>query len=127
MTLLYIAAIILALHGLIEFAALPALFRFRAGSIPASRPGITHFVFEPLRVNLRATMAIGIIFGILRVVATVGILLNLLWGLWLGVAVSVVTLVVMTLFLPMGVVDGVLSTAALILLFIAAFGTQPIV
>lgn len=123
--LLYVAGSILVLHSLIEFAALPSLFRFKSG-VPSSGRGVPAFVFEPLQTNLRATMAIGVIFGVLRVAAAVGIFLNLMWGLWLGVAVSAVTLVVMTLYLPIGIIDGILSGAALILLLIAAFGGRTI-
>lgn len=123
--LLYIAGSVLVLHSLMEFAALPSLFRFKPGT-PASGHGVPAFVFEPLQTNLRATMAIGVIFGVLRLAAAIGIFLNLVWGLWLGATVSVVTLVVKTLYLPIGVIDGILSSAALILPFIAFFGSRAI-
>ena len=117
---LYVAAVTLAIHGLIELAPLVGKRNMQtAGAFPK-------FIFEPLQNNFRLTMLLGDIFGIIRIIAALGIFLSLMWGLVLGLIISVVTFVVMTLYLPFGLMDGILSGVTLVSLLIAYFGNQPI-
>ncbi len=119
---LIVAGAALVLHGLVELAS---VLSFRAP--PGSRSaGMPKFIFQPLQDHLKASMAIGWIFGVLRWVAAAGIFLNLMWGWTLGVLISVVTLAVMTLYLPMGIMDGILSGLTLVSLLVAYFGGKPI-
>ncbi len=62
----------------------------------------------------------------MRIISGIGILRNRLWGFWFGVIVSVYTLAVFTLFLPMGVYDGILTVLVLSFLLIGYFGKKPI-
>ncbi len=119
---LIVAGVALVLHGLVELASLLSL-RAPAGSRSAAMP---KFIFQPLQDHLKASMAIGWIFGVLRWMAAAGIFLNLMWGWALGVLISVVTLGVMTLYLPMGIMDGILSGLTLVSLLVAYFGGKPI-
>ena len=122
---LIIAAIALALHGLMEVA--PLLFLFRSGlAAQNTGRGIPKFIFEPLQNNMRMPMLIGVIFGFVHLIAVLGIAANFMWAWVLGVAISIVTLMVMTLYLPMGIVDGILSSITLLSLLIAYFGNRPI-
>lgn len=124
-TILIIAAIALTLHGLMEVMPLPFLLKSKPDSHSEVK-GLPKFIFEPLRNNPRPTMALGIIFGFLRLVAVIGIVMNLMWGWALGVVISAITLIVMTFYLPVGIIDGILSGVTLISLLIAFWGSQPI-
>ncbi|PPI52819.1 hypothetical protein C5D33_10135 [Rathayibacter toxicus] len=67
-------------------------------------------------------MVISGVFGALRAVGAVGLLRLRVWGIWLSVINCVVTLVVMVFLLPTGIVEGILSGGALVLILIAYFG-----
>jgi len=122
---LIMAAMVLTLHGLMELAPLSFLFRSKSNSQDTGK-GIPRFIFEPLQNNMRLTMTLGVIFGFLRVIAAIGIVTNFMWAWVLGVFISGVTLTIMTFYLPMGIVDGVLSGLALISLLMAYWSNQPI-
>jgi hypothetical protein len=122
---LIVAAVALALHGLMEVAPLLFMFRARFGTQNKSR-GIPKFIFEPLQNNMKMTMLIGVIFGFVRLAAVAGIAANLLWAWALGLIISIVILMVMTFYLPMGIVDGILSSITLLSLLITYCGNRPI-
>ncbi len=122
---LIIAAVTLTLHGLVEVAPLLFMFRSKFGAQNMGR-GIPRFIFEPLQNNMKMTMLLGVIFGFLRLAAVVGIAANFMWAWSLGVIISIVTLMVMTFYLPMGIVDGILSSITLLGLLIAYWGNRPI-
>ncbi len=119
------AAVALTLHGLMEVAPLLFMFRSKLGAQNMGR-GSPKFIFEPLQNNMKMTTLLGVIFGLLRLAAVLGIAANFMWAWSLGVIISIVTLMVMTFYLPMGIVDGILSSTALISLLIAYWGSQPI-
>jgi hypothetical protein len=122
---LTIAAIVLTIHGLMEVAPLLFIFRSRLATQNTGK-GIPRFIFEPLQNNMRMTMLIGVIFGFVRIVAAIGIAANFMWAWVLGITISIVTLMVITLYLPMGIVDGILSSITLLSLLITYWGNQPI-
>lgn len=76
--------------------------------------------------HLYLMMAISGVFATLRIVGSVGVLRNRMWGYSLSLFNCVVTLVLMIFMLPAGIADGMLSGAALVLLLMAKFGTAPI-
>ena len=80
------------------------------------------FALAYLRENLYPMMAMSGIFAALRITAAVGLWRDRLWGLALAVVMCVVTLVLMVFLLPAGLLDGVLSGAALVLLLHARLG-----
>ena len=85
------------------------------------------FALEYLNENLYLMMAMSGIFAALRIVGAVGVLRDRLWALMLSLINCVVTLVLMSLMLPAGLLDGLLSGAALILLLSAWLGpSRPI-
>jgi len=122
---LIVAAIALTLHGLMEVMPLFFMSRSKSGKQDTGKM-IPKFIFEPLQNNMKLTMLIGVIFGFVRILAVVGIVANFMWAWVLGITISIVTLIVMTLFLPMGIVDGILSSITLAGLLIAYWGSQPI-
>jgi hypothetical protein len=115
---LTIAAVLLLVHGLIE---LMALFAFVS---PTNQPS---FIFEELTRNWQYAVWIGVISGILRMLAAIGIFANRKWGLVLGVLISMTTLVSLTFYLPFGVMDALLAGAVLTLLVVFNYGTTKIV
>jgi hypothetical protein len=121
---LVVAAIALILHGVIEVS--PILFQRRLSGAGSKSWQGPEFIFKPLQANLKVTTAVGYIFGAVRIIAAVAILFNLLWGWWLGIIISVVTYVILTIFLPMGIFDGIFSGIALVGLLIGYFGSQVI-
>ncbi|KDP89904.1 MULTISPECIES: hypothetical protein [Clavibacter] len=80
------------------------------------------FALPYLRENLYPMMAMSGIFAALRITAAVGLWRDRLWGLALACAMCVVTLVLMVFLLPAGLLDGVLSGTALVLLLHARLG-----
>ena len=115
---LTIAAGLLLVHGLIE---LMALFAFVS---PTNQPA---FIFEELARNWQYAIWVGVISGILRILAAIGIFANRKWGWALGGLVSMTTLVSLTFYLPFGVMDALLSGAVLTLLVVAHYGDTKIV
>lgn len=76
--------------------------------------------------NLHLMMGMSGVFATLRIVGAIGLLKNRMWGYALSAINCAVTLVLMVFMLPAGIVDGVLSGAALILLLFARYGRTPI-
>ena len=75
-----------------------------------------------LQENLYLVMAMSGVFAALRVLGAIGLLRNRLWGLGLSLINCVVTLVLMVFLLPAGLLDGVLSGTALMLMLFAWLG-----
>lgn len=74
--------------------------------------------------NLYLMTVMGAIYGVLRLIGAVGLLKNRMWGLVLSVINCVVTLALMMFLLPMGVLDGLLAGAALVLMLMEYFGDR---
>ncbi|MDJ0378441.1 hypothetical protein [Cryobacterium sp. PH31-L1] len=83
------------------------------------------FALPYLQENLYLMMAMSGIFAALRVLGAVGLLRNRLWGLALSMINCSVTLALMVFLLPAGLLDGVISGTALVLLLLARFGHTP--
>jgi hypothetical protein len=80
------------------------------------------FALPYLQDELYPMMAMSGIFAALRITAGIGLWRDRLWGLALAGAMCVVTLVLMMFLLPAGLLDGVLSGTALVLLLHARLG-----
>ena len=80
------------------------------------------FALPYLQDNLYLMMAMSGVFAALRVLGAVGLLRNRLWGLGLSLVNCIVTLTLMVFLLPAGLLDGVLSGTALVLLLFARLG-----
>lgn len=114
--ILIFASILILVHGFIEIAAIVSLF------VPLP----FHFVFEELNRAWQATVIVGVVSGVLRICAVVGILRNRLWGWVLGLVMCIITFSMLTLYLPAGAADSILAGGALILLLIGKLGSTPI-
>ena len=76
--LLTVAGVLLLVHGLIEGMGLFAFFS------PSNQPS---FIFEELTRNWQYAVWIGVISGLLRILAAIGIFVNRRWGWALGVLI----------------------------------------
>lgn len=85
------------------------------------------FALPYLQDNLYLMMAMSGVFAALRIVGAVGLLRNRLWGLTLSVVNCAITLTLMVFLLPAGLLDGLLSGAALVLMLVAHAGGRPAV
>lgn len=83
------------------------------------------FALPYLQDNLYLMMAMSGIFAALRVLGAVGLLRNRLWGLGLSLINCIVTLALMVFLLPAGLLDGMISGTALVLLLLARLGHTP--
>lgn len=118
-----IAAILLIIHGgFMEIAGVLAM-------IPALLWGTDkydvgqYFSFRLpyFQENLNMMIIMGAIYGVLRVIAAIGIFKNRMWGLVLAIILCCITLALMMFLLPAGIMDGVLSGATLVLILIQYF------
>jgi uncharacterized membrane protein (DUF2068 family) len=83
------------------------------------------FALPYLQEHLHLMMAMSGIFAALRITAGIGLWRDRLWGLALAAIMCAVTLVLMVFLLPAGLLDGVLSGTALVLLLHARLGRDP--
>lgn len=84
------------------------------------------FIVPYFQENLYLMMIAGIIYGIIRVVGAVGLLKNKMWGLLLSVINCVITMALMMFMLPAGIIDGIFSSSALVLILLQYFGDKKI-
>jgi hypothetical protein len=84
------------------------------------------FIVPYFQDHLYLMMVMSGVFGALRIVGAAGLLRNRLWGLALSVINCVTTLALMIFLLPAGIVDGLLSGSALLLMLHGWFGAAPI-
>ena len=80
------------------------------------------FALPYLDDNLYLMMAMSGIFAVLRIVGAVGLVRDRAWGLALSLTNCAVTLTLMIFLLPAGLLDGVLSGTALLLILFAWLG-----
>jgi hypothetical protein len=80
------------------------------------------FALPYLQEQLHPMMAMSGIFAALRITAGIALWRDRLWGLALAGIMCGVTLVLMVFLLPAGILDGVLSGTALVLLLHARLG-----
>lgn len=85
------------------------------------------FIVPYLNEHLMLMLIMSLIFGIVRLIGAVGLWKNRMWGLALSLINCVVTMVLMIFMLPAGIMDGILSCAALILMLWAYYGDRKIV
>jgi uncharacterized membrane protein (DUF2068 family) len=83
------------------------------------------FALPYLQDNLYLMMGMSGIFAFLRVLGAIGLMRYRLWGLGLSIINCTVTLVLMVFLLPAGLLDGILSGAALVLILCAWLGREP--
>ena len=114
-------AVLLLIHGGIEI--LGGLMAF----LPAGQIGYHIFAMPFLRDNLAVVGVIGIIFGILRIIAATRLRYNRLWVWYLTMIMCIVTLILMIFMIPSGIGDGILAGLTTIFLLIGRYGKLAII
>ena len=124
-----IAAILMIVHGgLMELGGCIALFPlllFGNGNMEIGN--YFSFIVPYFQQNMYLMLIMGGIYGIVRIIGAIGLLKNRMWGLALSIINCVVTMILMIFMLPAGVMDGILSCTALILILAQYFGNKKIV
>lgn len=123
-----IASILMIIHGgCMElggvFCLIPALLM---GTDSFDISQYFSFKYPYFQENLHMMLVMGAIYGVVRIIGAVGLLKNRMWGLALSVINCVITMGVMMFMLPFGIMDGVLASAALILILMQYFGNRKI-
>ena len=85
------------------------------------------FIVPYFKDNMNLMLIMGVIYGIVRIIGAVGLYKNRMWGLVLSVINCIITMGLMMFMLPVGIMDGILATAALILILIQYFGNKKII
>jgi uncharacterized membrane protein (DUF2068 family) len=124
-----LSAIILIIHGgfmelLGCFAIIPVLL---IGSDKFDIGQYFSFKLTYFQENLYLMIVMGAIYGVIRVIAAIGILNNKMWGLVLAIIVSIITIVLMMFLLPAGIMDGIFSSTVLILILTKFYGDKKII
>lgn len=123
-----IAAILMILHSLMElggFIALILVLIFGNNNNNVGR--YFSFVVPYLQENFYLMMIMGGIYGIVRLIGAMGILKNRMWGLVLSILNCIITMALMIFMLPAGIMDGIFSCTALILILTQYFGKKKII
>lgn len=119
------SAILLILHGFTEIMGLFALFA-PAQYISKIFVNFGGMNQAALAENVVLISIFGVLWGITRIIAAIGILRNRKWAAALGILISVITLITSISIIPAGVMDSLFAIPVLILLLIGWFGSEPI-
>jgi len=85
------------------------------------------FIVPYFKDNMNLMLVMGAIYGTVRIIGSVGLWKNRMWGLVLSVINCVITMALMMFMLPAGIMDGILAATALILILIQYFGSKRII
>ncbi len=119
---LKLVALFIFIHAAIEIGTLPMVLMLSArGELG------TMFLYPYLQENILIISCLGFILGFLRIVSGIAVIKNLKWGLILGILNSFLTLLLMTFYLPGGIIDGILASGALILLLSSHYKNAKII
>lgn len=122
------AILLIAQGGLMEFGVFIAVIPLLIFGVHESQISAhVSFIVPYLQDNLYLMMVMSGIFGAVRLIGAIGLLRNRMWGLALSTINCVVTMALMIFMLPAGILDGLLSCTALLLLLTAYFGDSTII
>ena len=85
------------------------------------------FIIPYFKDNMNLMLAMGAIYGIVRIIGAVGLWKNRIWGLVLSTINCVITMALMMFMLPAGIMDGILACSALVLILVQYFGDREII
>lgn len=124
-----IASILMFIHGaLMELGGCLCLIPvFVIGSDKFDINQYFSFIVPYFKDNMNLMLVMGAIYGIVRIIGAVGLWKNKMWGLALSVINCVITMTVMMFMLPAGIMDGILASAALILILTQYFGNKKVI
>ena len=124
-----IASILMFIHGaLMELGGCLCLIPvFVIGSDKFDINQYFSFIVPYFKDNMNLMLVMGAIYGIVRIIGAVGLWKNKMWGLALSVINCIITMTVMMFMLPAGIMDGILASAALILILTQYFGNKKVI
>ena len=112
------ASAVLFIHGVIE------TFSGFMSFAPSEKIKGHIFALSFLKDNLITVGLVGVIFGVLRIIAAIGLRRERLWGWYLAVIMCVITLALMIFMVPSGIGDGILTGLAIVWLLIGRYGRE---
>ena len=113
------AAIIIIIHGLIEIGGFFSVLPIWLGAEPSE--------FIPFAPPSPEVVIAGLVWGVIRLIGGIGLFKNRMWGFALSIINCVIAITMMMHMLPFGIMDGILGSAALILILTQYFGKKKIV
>jgi len=125
---LYVASILMLLYSLLEIADSIAIILIAFNIIP-------NLYLEwgiPIIQKLMETQPFSLAplfwaFTIMRTVSAIGLMKNLLWGFWIGIASLLITMILSMLFLPIGAFELLGCAIIFILLVMGYCKDRPII
>lgn len=115
-----IAALLMIIHGgLMEIGG--ALSFIALIVLKTDKFNIEQYVFFKFpyyQDNVYMMIVMGVIYGMVRVIGAIGLLKNRMWGFTLSIINCIVTMLLMSFMLPMGIIDGILACSVLILMLL---------
>ena len=124
-----IASILMFIHGaFMEIGGCICLIPiFIIGSDKFNINQYFSFIVPYFQNNMNLMLAMGAIYGIVRIIGAVGLWKNKMWGLVLSIINCTLTMALMMFMLPAGIIDGILACSALILILVQYFGNKKII
>lgn len=123
-----IAAILMIIHGgIMEIGSSLSLLPILLSDDTFEAEKYFSFIVPYLQENLFLMLIMGVIYGIMRIVGAVGLLRNRMWGLLISIINCIVSMALMINMLPAGIMDGILSCSALLLMLTQYYGKRKII
>ena len=124
-----IASILILIHGaFMEIGGCLCLVPlFILGSDQIDINQYFSFIIPYFKSNMNFMLAMGVIYGIVRIIGAVGLWNNKVWGLALSTINCIITMILMIFMLPAGIIDGILACSALIIILMQYFGDRKII
>lgn len=125
---LYIAAVSMLVYSLLEITDSIAILLIAINIIPNIYIDWGIPVIQQLMETQPLSLApLFWAFTMMRVVAAIGLMKNLLWGFWIGMGSILITMILTMLFLPIGTVEVLGCAIIFILLVIGYCKDKPII
>jgi len=125
---LYVAAISMLLYAILEITDSIAIILIAVNIIPNLYIGWGVPIIQQLLTTQPLSLApLFWAFTMMRVVAAIGLMKNLLWGFWIGMGSILITMILTMLFLPIGTIEVLGCAIIFILLVIGYCKDKPII
>jgi uncharacterized membrane protein (DUF2068 family) len=123
-----VVAILLFIHGglfeLTGFLSIIPLIVFKNKTSELGK--YISFIVPYLQENIYLMCIMSGIFGTMKIMSGIGLLKNRMWGFALALINCIITMALSIFMLPAGIMDGVLSSASIVILLMAYFGKNEI-
>ena len=122
-------AILLIIHGgLFEIGGLLSVMPILLfGNATSEYSKYISFIVPYLQENLFLMLIMSGIYGGMKIISGIGLLKNRMWGFVFAIINCVIVMALMIFMLPAGIMDGVFSCTALVLLLMEYYGKKEII